>query len=118
MASAFTPVVPTSSPIRVGSRAMEIRELRPRLWYWTARHPDWTPEEGGADGWEPDVGCYAYVSPEGDELVLIDPLVPDDDMFDGERFWRALYRDVEHHGPPNVLITIYWHARSAPRIID
>ena len=97
---------------------MEIRELRPRLWYWTARHPEWTPEDGGEDGWEPDVGCYAYVPPDGDELLLFDPLVPEDDTFDGERFWRALHRDVEHHGPPNVLITLYWHARSAQRILD
>jgi glyoxylase-like metal-dependent hydrolase (beta-lactamase superfamily II) len=97
---------------------MDVRELRPRLWYWTARHPEWTPEEGGDDGWEPDVGCYAYVAPDGDELVLVDPLVPEDDTFEGERFWRALHRDVEHHGPPNVLITIFWHARSAQRVLD
>ncbi len=95
-----------------------MRELRPRLWYWTARHPDWTPEDGGDDGWEPDVGCYAYVPLDGDELVLFDPLVPPDDTFDGERFWRALHRDVEHHGPPQVLITLFWHARSAQRILD
>ncbi len=96
---------------------MQVQELRPRLWYWTARHPDWTPEEGGNDGWERDVGCYAYVPPAGDALVLFDPLAPDGGE-DAERFWRALDRDVEHHGPPNVLLTIYWHARSAQRILD
>ena len=29
---------------------MEIEQLRPRLWRWTATHPDWSPEEGGPDG--------------------------------------------------------------------
>ena len=35
---------------------MEIEEIRPRLWRWTATHPDWSPEEGGPEGWEPEVG--------------------------------------------------------------
>ena len=52
-----------------------MRELRPRLWHWTAPHPEWTPESGGDDGWEQEVGCYAYVSPDGGTLVLLDPLV-------------------------------------------
>jgi hypothetical protein len=92
-----------------------MRELKPRLWYWTARHPDWTPDQGGDDGWEPDVGCYAYVTPDGGTLVLVDPLVP---AGDGDAFWRALDGDVEHHGPPNVLVTIFFHARSAQEILD
>jgi glyoxylase-like metal-dependent hydrolase (beta-lactamase superfamily II) len=96
---------------------MDVRELRPRLWYWTARHPDWTPEQGGEDGWEPDVGCYAYVTRDGGSLLLLDPLAPDGGE-DVERFWRALDSDVEHHGPPHVLVTIYWHARSAAEILD
>jgi glyoxylase-like metal-dependent hydrolase (beta-lactamase superfamily II) len=86
-------------------------ELRPRLWYWTARHPDWAPN----DGWEPDVGCYAYVAPDGGTLVLVDPLVPDADE---EAFWRALDLEVEHHGPPNVLVTVFFHARSAQAMLD
>jgi hypothetical protein len=96
---------------------MDVRELRPRLWYWTARHPDWTPDQGGDDGWEPDVGCYSYVSPDGATLVLLDPLAPGNGE-DEERFWRALDRDVESHGPPHVLLTIFWHARSAATILD
>ena len=75
---------------------MEIEQsLRPRLWRWTATHPDWSPEEGGPDGWQPEVSSHALV--EEDALVLIDPLVPADDE---ERFWQALDTDVEHHGPP------------------
>ena len=92
---------------------MEIEQLRPRLWRWTATHPDWSPEEGGPEGWEPEVSSHALV--EEDTLVLIDPLVPADDE---ERFWRALDNDVEHHGPPQILLTGYWHARSAQTIFD
>jgi glyoxylase-like metal-dependent hydrolase (beta-lactamase superfamily II) len=92
---------------------VEIAQIRPRLWHWTATHPDWTPEEGGAEGWDPDVSCYALV--EEHELVLIDPLVPADDE---ERFWRALDDDVAHHGAPQILLTVFWHARSAQTILD
>jgi hypothetical protein len=88
---------------------MQIAEIRPHLWRWTARHPEWTPEEG----WEPVVGSYALV--ENDTLVLFDPLVPGDEE---ERFWRALDDDVEHHGPPQILLTVFWHARSTQAILD
>lgn len=93
---------------------MEIGELRPRLWHWRARHPEWE-KDGPDSGWEPTVESYAYVTPAGDELVLIDPLVPADDA---ERFWDALDRDVEHHGAPQVLLTVFYHARSAPEILE
>jgi glyoxylase-like metal-dependent hydrolase (beta-lactamase superfamily II) len=92
---------------------MDVEQLRPRLWRWTATHPDWTPEEGGPDGWDPEVSSFALV--EDDALVLIDPLVPADD---DERFWRALDDDVAHHGPPQVLLTVFWHTRSAQMILD
>ena len=92
---------------------MDIRELRPRLWYWTALHPDWSPEQGGPDGWEQEVGSYAYVAPDERTLVLFDPLVPEAGK---DEFWHALDTDVEHHGPPHVLITLFWHARSAEEI--
>ena len=92
---------------------MKVAQLAPGLWHWVARHPDWTPEDRGPDGWEPEVSCYALV--EDGELVLFDPLVPDDAE---ERFWRALDEDVHAHGPPQVLLTVYWHARSSQRILD
>jgi glyoxylase-like metal-dependent hydrolase (beta-lactamase superfamily II) len=84
-----------------------MRELRPGLWRWTARHPDWTPEEGGPEGWDPEVASYLYEAP--DTLVLFDPLSP---------AWDDLDERVERLGPPNVLVTIYWHVRSAPEILD
>jgi len=90
---------------------MHLTELKPRLWRWTARHPDWTPE----DRWEADVGCYAYVPPDLGTVVLFDPLVP---AGDADAFWEALDGDVAHHGPPNVLVTVDWHGRSGQAILD
>jgi glyoxylase-like metal-dependent hydrolase (beta-lactamase superfamily II) len=88
---------------------VHLRELRSRLRHWTAPHPDWTPEQGGDDGWEQEVGCYAYAPPDGGTLVLVDPLVASWDALDGE---------VEQHGAPHILITCQWHFRSAPQILD
>ena len=93
---------------------MEIEQIAPHLWWWTAPHPDWDPSDfQGGRGWERDVSCYALV--EGDDLVLFDPLVP---AGNEERFWAALDGDVEHHGPPQILITVFWHARSSRQILD
>lgn len=93
---------------------MEIRELEPHLWWWTAPHPDWVPESfANGQGWEREVSCYALV--EDGSLVLFDPLAP---AGDEARFWSALDGDVEHHGPPAILVTVYWHARSAREILD
>ena len=47
--------------------------------------------------------------------MLFDPLVPDEGE---EDVWRSLDDDVEHHGAPHVLITIWAHARSAARIFE
>jgi glyoxylase-like metal-dependent hydrolase (beta-lactamase superfamily II) len=91
---------------------VDVQELKPGLWRWTARHPDWTPEEGGPDGWEPEIGCVYYEA--ADAVVLIDPLVPDDAV---ERFWRALDRDLKGK-PLAILITVFWHARSAQQIAE
>jgi glyoxylase-like metal-dependent hydrolase (beta-lactamase superfamily II) len=93
---------------------VEIEQIAPRLWWWTAPHPEWTPGDFVDDqGWDRDVSSYALV--EDDQLVLFDPLVP---AGDEEAFWKALDGDVEHHGPPAILITVYWHARSSREILD
>jgi glyoxylase-like metal-dependent hydrolase (beta-lactamase superfamily II) len=92
---------------------VKIDQIAPHLWWWTAPHPDWGPADfKDGRGWERDISCYALV--EDDALVLFDPLVP---RGDEETFWRALDGDVEHHGPPAILVTIYWHARSAQEIL-
>lgn len=93
---------------------MEIEQIAPHLWWWTAAHPDWGPEDfSGGQGWERDVSSYALV--EDGTLVLFDPLIP---VGDEERFWRALDGDVDAHGPPAILLTVFWHARSAQAILD
>lgn len=86
---------------------MELQELAPGLWRWTATHPDWTPEEGGPDGWEPGVGSVAYAI--DDRLVLIDPLVPNE-------LWPALDGLAEGRRVL-VLTTIGWHRRSRDEVV-
>jgi glyoxylase-like metal-dependent hydrolase (beta-lactamase superfamily II) len=71
-------------------------ELAPGLHRWIAYHEEW----------KQDVGCLALEA--GRELVLIDPLVLD---------WKpvdALARGRDVH----VLLTIYYHARSARDVVE
>src|SRR4029077_11616565 len=71
-------------PQRTGSigasstlRHVELQQVAPGLWRWTAGHPEWGPpkERDHPTAWPPEVGRAAYDS--GDTLVLIDPLVVD-----------------------------------------
>jgi len=89
---------------------MDVRELRPGLWRWTAAHPEWEH----AEHWGPEVGSvYAELT---DALVMVDPLVPQDEE---DRFWEALDRDVERVGKPvHVLLTVHWHERSVATVLD
>jgi glyoxylase-like metal-dependent hydrolase (beta-lactamase superfamily II) len=83
---------------------MEVLSVGSGLWRWTGYHPDWKQE----------VGCVYCEAP--DALLLIDPLVPPEDE---ERFWTALDRDVERAGRPvHVLVTVYWHTRSARAMVE
>ena len=83
---------------------MEVLRAAPGLWRWTGYHEEW----------KEDVGCVYYEAPGA--VVLIDPLVPPEDE---ERFWAALDRDVERAGRPvHVLVTVFWHTRSAKQIVD
>ena len=86
---------------------MDVQQLAPGLWHWTARHPTLDDAILGSD-----VGCvYAETA---DAVVLIDPLVPDDER---DRFLAALDRDVERLARPVVILeTCAWHARSAPEL--
>jgi glyoxylase-like metal-dependent hydrolase (beta-lactamase superfamily II) len=89
-----------------------IEELAPRLYRWTARHPDWEDdfEPGSPDNWAPDVGCVAYASE--DRLVVIDPLVP-------EELWPELDALVERHRlPVGVLVTLHFHERSCGEVAE
>ena len=89
---------------------MEVRELRPGLWRWTASHPEWDH----AEHWGPDVGSVYAELP--DAVVLIDPLVP---VEDENSFWAALDRDVEAAARPvHVLLTVHWHERSVATVVE
>ena len=88
---------------------MQVRELASGLWYWTGRHPAWTPADGGPDGWDQEVACYFYEAPEA--ICLFDPLVP---MEDRDRFFEALDRDIGRaRRPVSILLTVDAHRRSA-----
>jgi glyoxylase-like metal-dependent hydrolase (beta-lactamase superfamily II) len=94
---------------------VEVAKLASGLWRWTAPHPDWTPDEGGPDGWERDVGCVYWEA--RDAVVLVDPLAPPPGSEDAARFWAALDRDVERTARPvAILVTIFWHERSVPEV--
>jgi hypothetical protein len=92
-------------------------EIRPGLWRWTARHPEWRPgakPESPAD-WPPAVGCVACAVP--DRFVFIDPLVPGDRG--EEEFWRIVGGLIRAQGAPvSVLTTIKWHRRSRDEFVE
>jgi hypothetical protein len=93
---------------------VQVRELATGLWYWTGRHPGWTPADGGPDGWDQEVGCYFYDGP--DAICLFDPLIP---MEDRDRFFEALDRDVRQAGKPvRILLTVDAHRRSAADLAE
>src|SRR5215475_14967580 len=82
---------------------MDVQELRPGLWRWTARHPEWDEREVSS----------AYVET-ADAVVLVDPLVP---RGEEERFFAALDHDIERLGSPvAIVLTNPWHRRSADEI--
>jgi hypothetical protein len=82
-----------------------VQELRPGLWTWTARHPDWTEKDGGPQGWGPEVRSYAYDS--GSCLVLFDPIAP-----------PTLLEGLLEAQEASVLLTAAWHRRSADECVE
>ena len=73
-------------------------ELRPGLWRWSGRYPEWKHE----------VASVAVA--DDDDLVLIDPLLSGEQW---ERLEAGLGGRTLH-----VLLTIHWHARSAAEVAD
>ena len=83
---------------------VDVERIAEGLWRWTGYHEEWKEDVGS-------VYCET-----ADGVVLIDPLVPQDDR---ERFWNALDRDVERvGGPVHVLVTVFWHTRSAAEMSE
>jgi hypothetical protein len=76
-------------------------EIIEGLWRFEALHPEWTEDESGEDGWEPEVAWWAVATSDG--LVLIDPLVKDWDALD------QLVTDVG--GCAGIVRTCHWHQR-------
>ena len=95
---------------------MDVEQIAPHLWHWTAPHPEWKPSNRGKDGlgWDQTVSSYALIT--DDQFVLIDPQVPTDDA-DAAGLWGALDSDVEAHGPPAILISVDYHRRSADEVV-
>lgn len=81
---------------------MDVVKITPRLWRWTGYHEEW----------KQDVGCVFYETEDG--VVLIDPLVPPEEP---ARFLNALDREVAGQ-PVHVLVTIFWHTRSAAALVQ
>jgi hypothetical protein len=86
-----------------------LRELRPGLYRWTARHPDAEadPQAGSPADWGPDVGSAAYAA--RDTVVLVDPLVP----ADRSDLQEEVDELVRRHGKPVIILTtLQFHRRS------
>ena len=81
-----------------------MQEIRPGLWHWTARHPEWTEEDdSAAHDWGPEVSSYAFAVENC--LMLIDPVIPQaglDELIQGREAVAVL--------------TCPWHARDALKL--
>jgi hypothetical protein len=80
------------------------KKLAKGLWRWTERHPEWHPGEFGRE-----VACFA-VDAGGEDLLLIDPLLPEDPAPVFELMDEVLRQRL------TLLVTIPYHVRSAEEI--
>jgi len=78
-----------------------MRELRPGLWHWEARHPDWRPTEP----WSENVSSYAIE--DGERLLLFDPLAVPSEIEE-----RAAGRETA------IVLTAPWHERDAQSLVE
>jgi glyoxylase-like metal-dependent hydrolase (beta-lactamase superfamily II) len=85
---------------------VNIDEIAPGLWYWTAPHPAWD----GAPEWPEQVGCVCYRARE--TAVLIDPLVA---RGEDAAFWHFVDGLAL---PVEVLLTASWHRRDAQTVAE
>jgi len=80
-------------------------QVREGIWRWEARHPSWSEDDGGPDGWGPDVACFAIDT--GARLLLIDPLAMPGDVDE-----LAAGRETA------IVLTCPWHERDARRVSE
>jgi len=85
---------------------MEVQELRPGLWRWTASHPEWDH----AENWGPEVGSVYAELP--DSLVVVDPLVPADED-ERARLWKG--RKTAFGAVAQIAPSYYLHDTVVPR---
>jgi len=78
-----------------------VRELRPGLWHWDARHPAWRPTEP----WSENVSSYAIA--DGERLLLFDPLAVPSEI-------EALAAERE----TAIVLTAPWHERDAQCLVE
>jgi len=82
-----------------------VEELAEGLWWWTAPHPDWTPEQSGPNGWAREVSSYAFDC--GETFVLVDPISP-----------PSLVDELAAGRSAAVALTSEWHARSTDEVVQ
>ena len=82
-----------------------MQELRPGLWTWSARHPDWTERDAGPEGWGPEVRSYAHDT--GGSLVLFDPISP-----------PTLMEGLIEAQEIAVVLTCAWHRRNTDECVE
>jgi glyoxylase-like metal-dependent hydrolase (beta-lactamase superfamily II) len=82
-----------------------VEELRQGIWRWEAAHPSWTANDGGPDGWGPEVASYAIDT--GEHLLLIDPLaVP------------GAVAELASAREPAIVLTCPWHERDTRAVAE
>lgn len=77
---------------------MRIDEIAPGLWRWTARHPEWHPGEFGRE-------VAAYAARDGDDTLLVDPIVTEPGALDEIVAGRV-----------SILVTVPYHARDSEQL--
>jgi hypothetical protein len=99
---------------RLACALVEVAEIAPGLYRWTARHPEWRPgaEPESPGDWPPEVGSVAYLAP--DALVTIDPLLPSDE----DAFWSWLDGLASSRDRVVTLTTLQWHRRDRDRLVE
>jgi hypothetical protein len=83
--------------------SLKPKRLAAGLWRWTARHPEWHPGEFGRE-----VASFAATT--GDDVLLIDPLLPPEPQPIVDLIDRQLGQRL------TILISIPYHVRSSEEL--